>query len=296
MLSGHLSRYKQMLDDVDLDINNYDLPDILRLFKLPVDFTSAELKHARTRVLALHPDKSNLDAQYFVFFSKAYKMLQTVHEFKTKSSTDRTNREDFDLTAEQHAALAAFAAKGGSTQQLINETFEQHDLKTDYARGGYEEWLKSGEDAPIRQQSLAEMGQEFERRRRDQRALVQYTGPVEYGANQFDGCMIDGSATDNYSGNGHMDLRAAYENSINAVDTENLGQTFGSVDALAAFRASQPLTPMAEDEAWAMLQQAEDADNAVSMRRAFRLAKQAEAATAVQDTSIWAKLLHLTSS
>lgn len=294
MLPSHLSHQKQM-QDADLDINNYDLPDILRLFKLPTDFTPAELKHARTRVLALHPDKSNLDAQYFVFFSKAYKMLQTVHEFKTKSISS-TNREDFDLSTEQHAALAAFAAKGGNTQQLINETFDQHDLKTDYARGGYEDWLKSGEDTPIQQQSLAEMGQEFERRRRDQRALVHYTGPVEYGANQFDGCMIDGSGTNDYSGNGHMDLRAAYENSINVVDTENVGQIFGSVDALAAFRASQPLTPMAEDEAWAVLQQAEDADNAVSMRRAFKLAKQAEAATAVQDTSIWAKLLHLTSS
>jgi hypothetical protein len=283
-------------DDADLDINNYDLPDILRLFKLPVDFTSTELKNARARVLALHPDKSNLDAQYFVFFSKAYKMLQTVHEFKTKGSTDRTNREDFDLSAEQHAALASFAAKGGNTQQLINETFEQHDLKTDYARGGYEDWLKSGEDAPIQQKSLSEMGQEFEQRRREQRALVHYTGPVEYGSNQFDGCMIDGSGTNDYSGNGHMDLRAAYDNCINTVDTENIGQTFGSVDALAKFRASQQLTPMAEDEAWAVLQQAEDADNAVSMRRAFRLAQQAEAAAAVQDTSVWSKLLRLTSS
>jgi len=281
------------MEDADLDINNYDLPDILRLFKLPADFTPAELKQARSRVLALHPDKSSLDSQYFVFFSKAYAMLQTVHEFKTKSKSI-SSRDDFDLTAEQHAALAAFTARGGNASQLINETFEQHDLKTDYARGGYGDWLKSGDDdAPVRQQSMAEMGQEFERIRREQRALVQYKGPVEYGTNHFDGAMIDGASTNDYSGNGHMDLRAAYENSINTVDTENIGQTFGSVDALAAFRSNQLLAPMAEDEAWAVLQQAEDNDNAVSMGRAFRLAQQAESSTTMQNTSVWSKLLRL---
>ena len=61
--------------DVDLDIDNYDLIDILNLFKLKYNFDKNDLKQAKLMALKTHPDKSNLDIKYFLFFSKAYNIV-----------------------------------------------------------------------------------------------------------------------------------------------------------------------------------------------------------------------------
>ena len=67
---------------MDLNINNYDLEDILNLFKIPTNFNEAHLKQAKKMVLKTHPDKSGLSPEYFLFYSKAYKVLYSIHTFK----------------------------------------------------------------------------------------------------------------------------------------------------------------------------------------------------------------------
>jgi hypothetical protein len=59
-----------ILDSMDLDINNYELNDILNLFKLPVMFDDKHLKQAKITVLQMHPDKSKLPKEYFLFFTE----------------------------------------------------------------------------------------------------------------------------------------------------------------------------------------------------------------------------------
>ena len=53
---------------MDLDINNYNLDDILNLFKIPSNFTESHLKMAKQIVLKTHPDKSGLSSEYFLFY------------------------------------------------------------------------------------------------------------------------------------------------------------------------------------------------------------------------------------
>ena len=57
------------MSEVDLDIENYELEDILNLFKLQYNFVEADLKRAYRMALKLHPDKSGLDKQYFRYNS-----------------------------------------------------------------------------------------------------------------------------------------------------------------------------------------------------------------------------------
>ena len=42
---------------MDLDITNYDYDDILKLFAIGKHFNEEDLKSAKKRVLASHPDK-----------------------------------------------------------------------------------------------------------------------------------------------------------------------------------------------------------------------------------------------
>jgi hypothetical protein len=76
-----------MLDNLDLDINHYELKDLYTLFNIHDNCLDREsMKHAKQIVLKIHPDKSKLDSKYFLFFSNAYKKLHAVYEFQNKST------------------------------------------------------------------------------------------------------------------------------------------------------------------------------------------------------------------
>ena len=60
------------MDNIDLNIHNYDLNDLLNLFKIPFNFSEEHLKQAKKMVLKTHPDKSRLDKKYFLFYRISY--------------------------------------------------------------------------------------------------------------------------------------------------------------------------------------------------------------------------------
>ena len=61
--------------DIDLDIENYDFNDLLKLFNINYNFNAEDLKQCYKIVLKTHPDKSGLNKEYFLFYSKAFKIL-----------------------------------------------------------------------------------------------------------------------------------------------------------------------------------------------------------------------------
>ena len=57
------------MESIDLNIENYDLNDLLELFKIDFDFNENDLKSVKKMVMQTHPDRSKLDKKYFLFFS-----------------------------------------------------------------------------------------------------------------------------------------------------------------------------------------------------------------------------------
>ena len=72
------------MENIDLNLENYNLPDILNLFKLPYEFSEEQLKIAKKIVYQTHPDKSGLPKEYFLFFVKAYKTIYQIFQFRTQ--------------------------------------------------------------------------------------------------------------------------------------------------------------------------------------------------------------------
>lgn len=70
------------MESLDLNIDNYNLPDILALFNLPTLFNEADLKRAKLVVLKTHPDKSQLPKEYFLFFTKAYRIVHQIYTIR----------------------------------------------------------------------------------------------------------------------------------------------------------------------------------------------------------------------
>ena len=71
----------------DLNINAYSLDELLDLFHLDYNMNVTDLKQAKKRVLQLHPDKSRLPPEYFLFYKKAYEKIVQLYE-----DLDRQNR------------------------------------------------------------------------------------------------------------------------------------------------------------------------------------------------------------
>ena len=87
---------KSTHESKDLDINNYDLSDILNLFSMPKQFDEQDMKRAKQIVLKTHPDKSGLDSSYFLFYSKAYKVVYNIWEFQKKRDVDKGDTKNTD--------------------------------------------------------------------------------------------------------------------------------------------------------------------------------------------------------
>lgn len=76
------------MESLDLNIDNYNLPDILALFHLPALFDHEDLKRAKLAVLKTHPDKSQLPKEYFLFFTKAYRILHQIYTIRHPTIDD----------------------------------------------------------------------------------------------------------------------------------------------------------------------------------------------------------------
>lgn len=76
------------MESLDLNIDNYNLPDILALFNLPTLFNEADLKRAKLAVLKTHPDKSRLPKEYFLFFTKAYRIIHQIYTIRHPATNE----------------------------------------------------------------------------------------------------------------------------------------------------------------------------------------------------------------
>jgi hypothetical protein len=76
------------MESLDLNIDNYNLPDILALFNLPTLFNEDDLKRAKHAVLKTHPDKCQLPKEYFLFFTKAYRIVYQIYTIRHPATNE----------------------------------------------------------------------------------------------------------------------------------------------------------------------------------------------------------------
>ena len=70
----------------NLNIQSYSLEDVLGLFDLSFEFDVEDLKRAKKKVLMIHPDKSNLPSEYFLFYKRALEIIVQFHTEKNRQS------------------------------------------------------------------------------------------------------------------------------------------------------------------------------------------------------------------
>ena len=147
----HGNRHADMEPDLDLDIRNYKLEDIVKLFKIPLVFNESDLRTAKLAVLQTHPDKSQLPKEYFLFFSSAYKMLYQVYTFR--SGKNRNNKESYKEIVDEETVDASEDSmklcvdkvkrlSAADFNKLFNEHYEKCKIEME-EDVGYEDWFRS---------------------------------------------------------------------------------------------------------------------------------------------------------
>jgi len=296
-------------DKLDLNIDSYSREDLFKLFGLRTMTLNEDImKECKKVVLKTHPDKSQLDNKYFIFFSKAYKKLLGIYEFQNKTNSKKTADTSEYFETDNGLLLDHLFDKKQDLKESkgfnswFNEQFEKHKLE-DSTENGYEKWLKSDEDIVFTQNvSKANLNSEMEKRKKQVQSLITYDGVSDFTASSFGGSSLMAYDSNFSSGSlfssegiGYTDLRQAYVESVIPVTEEDFhkSQQFKSVDEYKRHREGLDTTPLPKEEAMKQLYLQNKQKDEESAALAFYYAQQAEKAKQNQD-SFWSGLKQLT--
>lgn len=269
---------------MDLDISNYNLREILKLFNLKENFSERDLLRAKQKVAASHPDKSSLHPDFFRFYLKAYKQLLSIWEFKNQNKKQSTNYDD-NLSDERNKILNNYF-ENDKNQKKFNTWFnEEFEKRVNHKNDGYESWFRSNEnieEATTTQGNWKDINSKIERKKSELRQKVVYDDIQEFSSGTF-GSSLDNSGENYYgsnmfSGLQYEDLQRAHTETVIPVTNEdfNKEKLFKNHNDLNAFRNNQNLKPLTNKEANNYFERKNRSESEQSTRLAYRLAKETE--------------------
>lgn len=240
----------------NLDIQTYNLDELLNLFDLTYEFDVEQLKRAKKKVLFLHPDKSKLSSEYFLFYKKAFDIVYAFFVEKTKQErvvpkekvTYDSNNDD-SISNEISGIMKTMKKK--EFHNKFNELFDKNMVREqDTTRN---DWFK--EMNPI-------YNQEVKGSVNDAIHLVKNQGVVKYNGVQnitsYSGNQLYEQDNDVYACSDIFsklkfdDLRRVHKDetvfSVSEKDIHNM-KTYSSLEQLNRDRGQQDLTPMEESTA-----------------------------------------------
>jgi len=254
----------------NLDINSYTIEEILNLFKIEsfdqLDETS--VKKAKMKTLFMHPDKSGLPSEYFIFFSKAYAILLEQYQNMTKVNRKATVK---DTVYDTHAVDSAINQSFGTVinkmdkkdfQKSFNEAFEKVNVsKIDPEKN---KWFTEGDSSiELKKEGSTFNANKFNDIKQQVKQMTVYNGVQHLytGGNYSNSLLFDDEesqgyvCSDPFSKLKYDDIRKVHKDqpvmSISESDIQNIPQ-YKSVDEYKRVR-SQPMNPLANAEAEALL-------------------------------------------
>ena len=256
------------MNDLDLNLNNYDLDDVLNLFHLRDDFSYKELKGAMKIMHKVHPDKSGLDTKYFIFFKEAYSILLGL--YKHRNSTTKTLfREDY--YSKEHAIKLKNFIKSDNFNEQFNTLFEETFSRDTQ---GYDDWLKN---TPIEDYSSSNRNTYFTENHKSIVVKDNYhvVDINNLGNNYIDSHYIEDYSSSSRNGLHYDDVKKAYsETFIPVNENDKRVDMFNSVDELKRFRYNDANEQLTEEESEQYLANAKYSENKQINNKIYNLIKQ----------------------
>ena len=269
-----------MDNNFDLNINNYSLNDLLNLFQLPYNFTREQIKQAKKMVLKTHPDKSGLPKEYFLFFSKAYKMVYNIYEYRYKA--DNQSTEYIVEKNEEHEAILKNVKNKPNFNKWFNEMFENHKIDNEHDKGGYESWFRSDENIDDRKISYNEMNTVFQEKKKEVKDIVVKTEVQDInnqsGMYDLTGDKPSYYESDLFSSLQYDDLKKAHTETVVPVTEQDYldKPKFNNVNHLREFRENSNSEPLSLQQSNKFLEKNKEMSDKKDIERAYKLLKQDE--------------------
>lgn len=303
------------LDNLNLNLDDYNLEDLYNLFKITDHhLTDETMKETRKRVLKLHPDKApTLNPNIYEFFNKAYKRLEQIYSFQNKSEAAKKKQStSYDESGfddkEKNVILSQYFSKnGGFSNATFNEWFDKNKVE-DESQNGYGDWLKSDDGIVKTDEKVTKgnMDSVFEKQKKALKAVVVYKGVSDdvYLSSGVGGSLLN-VAEDNqnytpsdiFSGGAlaFTDLRQSYVESVIPVTEEDFEMMpkFKNVGDYKNHRESQQFEMQSKAEAEARLRELERKKGQEAASTAYYYARQAEKIEEKQN-AFWSGLKQLT--
>lgn len=284
-----MSKSKMTNSELDLDIDNYSLDDILELFKIDNIDSVENLARAKMITLKMHPDKSGLDKEYFLFFSKAYKIIYNLHIIQDKTR-ERGKNSDYDnykdtLDRDNRIILDKITKRKTSSKEFnewFNREFEAMKVKDEYTANGYGDWL-NGDDEPREDvkcnnkcTNVEAIHKNIEQRKKELYKIVKQEDIMDYNDGGY--CDIGNNAPDNYSSGmfsslAFQDLKQAHTETVIPVDERDADKHQNNIETLKLERGAK-INPIDEKTANAQLANKRDRENKYNVQRMYKLLRQ----------------------
>jgi hypothetical protein len=282
----------------NLTIQSYSLDEIMGLFDLDsYDISIENLKVAKKKVLMLHPDKSKLDAKYFLFYKKAFDII--VQFFDNQNRQNRSiqpkdvayepNYNDQDTNTTKQITKNVQEMKSEKFQEKFNELFEanQMGVRPNTERNEWFQQEKSAYDVPQEKMSKQAMNDNFQRIKKQNNGLIQYNGVQSLNqdsatSNNFyddDDFQDKYMTSDPFSKLKFDDLRKVHrDQSVLAVSEQDINniKTYGSVEEFNRARSEHSYEPLEKQHADRLLQEQEKAMQQRMMRKEYQSKLQTE--------------------
>jgi len=256
----------------NLNIKMYSFKEILELFKLSYEFDIEELKRAKMMVLRMHPDKSRLPSNYFLFYKKAFDVVVEYYNEKQKVNVKVPHNEiiyDSETTDKTTYKQVGKTMKEMGTekfQEKFNQLFEANMVKK--RDDSVNDWFKTND--PLFEfddvKSSSGLGIAMETIKSKSTALSQYKGVENMTYNGGNDLYEDESngyvSCDPFGKLKYDDLRKVHKDqTVFAVSERDFDkvQKYTSMDHLQRERGSANLTPIQKTQAEQMIAEKEAA-------------------------------------
>jgi hypothetical protein len=256
----------------NLNIKMYSFKEILELFKLSYDFDIDQLKQAKIMVLRMHPDKSRLPPDYFLFYKKAFDLVVEYYNEKQKVNVSVPHDE---IKYESVTPDKAVYKQVGKTmkelgtekfQEKFNQLFEETMVKK--RDESVNDWFKKND--PLFEfddvKSTSGLGMAMDSIKAKSAALTQYKGVENMTSRMGNDLYEDDSngyvSCDPFGKLKFDDLRKVHKDqTVFAVSERDFDkvQKYSSMDHLQRERGMVNLTPIEKTHAEQMLAEKEAA-------------------------------------
>jgi len=251
----------------NLNIHMYSFQEILDLFQLPSTFGEPELKRAKMMVLKMHPDKSRLPAEYFLFYKKAFEFVVDYYRDSIKTSaqvpTEEIVYEPISIEKRMSQKIQSTMKEIGAEQfqNKFNRLFEENmSKKVDENQNA---WFKNNDPmySTDSVQNASGIGQAIDQIKEKNAAIIRYRGVESMVSGNRGNSLYDTEESNDYvtcdpfSKLKFDDLRKVHKDqTVFAVGERDFAKmrVYGSTNELQQERGS-PLKPLEKGQAEKML-------------------------------------------